>query len=72
MEFDEYITSKLTQKELDVAPLALEGLSNKKMSEKFNVSETTTKLRLASMYKKLGVINKANLAYVLSQHVIND
>jgi Response regulator containing a CheY-like receiver domain and an HTH DNA-binding domain len=46
---------KLTDRETEIARLAAEGLSNKKIAEKLFVSQNTVKTQLKCVFEKLGV-----------------
>ena len=46
-----------TEREREVLHLLLLGLNNKEISEKLFISNHTTKAHVASIYKKLGVLN---------------
>lgn len=50
--------SKLTRRELEVALLAAEGLSNKEIASELNISQGTTKIHLHTIYGKLGIKNR--------------
>lgn len=52
----------LTPTELQVATLAAEGLTNARIGERLFVSPGTAKTHLSSIYAKLGVANRAELA----------
>ena len=47
-----------TEREKDVLHLLLEGLSNKEISQRLVISGHTTKVHIASIYKKLEVTNR--------------
>lgn len=69
MQFDEYITNKLSERELEVAKWLIKGYSNNQIAKEINFSTYTVKYHLANTYKKLDVINRHNLSYVLGKHV---
>jgi two-component system nitrate/nitrite response regulator NarL len=48
----------LTAREREIALLAAEGLSNKHIARRVNVSEGTIKIHLHNIYQKLGVANR--------------
>ena len=50
--------SILTQRELEVMNLIMQGYHNPKISELLCISEHTTKMHLASIYEKLNVSNR--------------
>ena len=47
-----------TEREKEVLNLILQGLSNKDISKILTISGHTTKVHIASIYKKLGVCNR--------------
>ncbi len=51
-----------TEREREVLHLLLLGLNNKEISEKLFISNHTTKAHVASIYKKLGVLNRVQAA----------
>ena len=51
-------TNTLTQRESEIMQLIIKGYHNPEISEKLCISEHTTKAHLASIYKKLNVINR--------------
>lgn len=54
----------LTIREADVVRLVCEGLSNKSIGRKLNLSEGTVKIHLHNIYRKLEVNNRTTLARV--------
>lgn len=52
----------LTGREADVVRLVCEGLSNKSIGRKLNLSEGTVKIHLHNIYRKLEVNNRTTLA----------
>ena len=52
----------LTSRELEVAVLVAEGLSNKEIARRLDHSEDTVKIHLHNIYEKLGVRNRTSLA----------
>jgi DNA-binding NarL/FixJ family response regulator len=52
----------LTTRELEVAVLVAEGLSNKEIARRLDRSEGTVKIHLHNIYEKLGVRNRTSLA----------
>jgi len=54
----------LTIREADVVRLVCEGLSNKSIGRKLNLSEGTVKIHLHNVYRKLEVNNRTTLAKV--------
>ena len=51
-----------TEREREVLYWLLKGLNNKQISEKLFISNHTTKVHVASIYKKLGVSNRVQAA----------
>jgi DNA-binding CsgD family transcriptional regulator len=58
----------LTPAELDVATLATGGLSNPQIATRLFVSRATVKMHLSSVYLKLRVANRTELAAVMAAH----
>jgi DNA-binding CsgD family transcriptional regulator len=59
---------RLTPAELQVAGLAARGLSYKEIAREQDISPATVRNQLHSVYKKLGVSNKAALTAALPRH----
>ncbi len=57
----------LTPREQEVAWLAAQGDSNKEIAERLGIGELTVKSHLRSLFKKLGVANRTQLALRLLQ-----
>lgn len=51
----------LTEREVDVTRLVLEGLSNVEIAQRLNLAEITIKKHLTSIYEKIGVKNRVEL-----------
>lgn len=62
--------SALTEREQQVAHLVSEGLSNKAIGQRLNVSEGTVKLHVHSIYKKLAVPGRIALAALVIKKMI--
>jgi DNA-binding NarL/FixJ family response regulator len=60
----------LTQREHEIALLIANGLSNKHIGKQIGISDGTVKIHLHSVYKKLRVINRTELA-TLVQRIID-
>lgn len=58
----------LTQRERDVARMLGEGLSNKLIASMLNISERTVKAHLTSIFQKLDVQDRLQLALLLKDH----
>ncbi len=61
----------LTERELDVARLVAQGLSNPEIAQRLYVSEATVKTHLSAASAKLGVTNRVQLAVLVSQSAGN-
>jgi two-component system nitrate/nitrite response regulator NarL len=58
----------LTDRERRITHLVSEGLSNKQIARRLNISDGTVKVHLHSIFEKLRVVNRTALAAVhLSQ-----
>jgi DNA-binding NarL/FixJ family response regulator len=60
------MTMTLTARELEVAVLVAEGLSNKEIARRLDHNEDTVKIHLHNIYEKLGVRNRTSLAVKFS------
>ncbi|HWR28995.1 MAG TPA: LuxR C-terminal-related transcriptional regulator [Negativicutes bacterium] len=58
---------KLTERELEIAQLAAEGITNKEIGAQLYISENTVKMALKSVFEKLGVSSRALLRQNLLQ-----
>jgi DNA-binding NarL/FixJ family response regulator len=56
-------TMKLTEREAEVAKLAIRGYSTLNIAQKLNISEHTVHSHLKKVFRKLGVKNRAELTY---------
>jgi DNA-binding NarL/FixJ family response regulator len=56
------IKPKLTPREEEIIELVAQGYSNKQISKKLLISEKTVKAHLTSIFNKLGITNRLNLA----------
>ena len=62
--------TSLTDREIEVAKLVCNGLSNKEIRKALNISEQAVKSHLSRMYKKTGVSDRLQLAlYALNSSV---
>jgi DNA-binding NarL/FixJ family response regulator len=50
-----------------VVLLIVEGLSNKEIARQLNMSESTVKVHLHSIYRKLAINNRTTLAVLVAQ-----
>jgi two-component system, NarL family, nitrate/nitrite response regulator NarL len=58
----------LTPRQSKVMAFAAEGLSNKEIARRLNVTEGTDKCHLHQIYRKLGIGNRTALAALAFQH----
>lgn len=56
--------NKLTIREKEVLSLLTEGLTNKEIAQRLNLSVHTIKFNLESIYKKLGVTSRIQAAII--------
>lgn len=56
------IEGALTKREREIALHVAEGLSNKDIARRINISDGTVKIHLHNIYQKLGVNNRTSLA----------
>ena len=62
----------LTERELEVLSLLIQGYSNEVMSEKLIVSIHTVKSHIESIYQKLSVHNKVQAAvFAVKNNIVN-
>src|SRR5215469_16413951 len=59
--------NRLSAREREVMLLVVEGLSNKKIACQLNMSESTVKVHLHSIYRKLAINNRTMLAVLVTQ-----
>jgi two-component system, NarL family, response regulator YdfI len=52
------VVEPLTQRETEVLDLLAQGLANKQIAARLNISEHTVKFHVSSIYTKLGVANR--------------
>jgi two-component system nitrate/nitrite response regulator NarL len=57
----EYNMNSLTSREREIVLVLAEGLSNKHLGRRLNLSEGTVKVHLHNIYSKLGVKNRTAL-----------
>ncbi|HWR34465.1 MAG TPA: response regulator transcription factor [Clostridia bacterium] len=59
----------LTQREQQIVPLIADGLTNREIAQKLNLSEHTVKNYLFRIYEKLGISSRVELIlYAVTQH----
>jgi len=64
--------SRLTTRERQVVAAVAEGLSNKDIAARFTLSEDTVKHHLTSIFDKIGVSTRLELAVYAAQHKIGE
>ena len=64
----EKVLETLTQRELEIAGLTAEGLSNKEIGEKLYISERTVKSHLGTIFQKTGTHSRVQLALLIQRH----
>lgn len=55
----------LTQREREIAQRVAEGLSNRQISERLNITEGTVKIHLHNVFEKLGIRSRLQLALLV-------
>ena len=58
------VLAKLTERELEILKLLIAGGSNKVIARQLDVQEITVKVHLSSVYRKIGVSNRAQAVRV--------
>jgi len=59
---------KLSEREIEVAKLMLEGLSNKEIAAELFITQGTVKNYISSIYGKIGVKDRANAVLFFRSH----
>jgi DNA-binding NarL/FixJ family response regulator len=62
------IENLLTPREIEVMLSVSEGISNKQVGSRLNISEGTVKIHLNNIYQKIGVSNRTSLANFASAY----
>ena len=63
----------LTPRELQIVATVVAGYSNKEIAQHFAISEDTVKHHLSSIFDRLGVSNRLELAlFAINQHVVGE
>lgn len=63
---NEAILQKLTERERETAQLVKEGLSNKEIASRLQITERTVKQHMSHIFEKLNVTDRLSLAMLLS------
>jgi DNA-binding NarL/FixJ family response regulator len=58
---------RLTRREREIVAAILEGCTNRAMAQRFGVTEQTVKNQLTTLYDKVGVSSRLELALVALQ-----
>lgn len=64
--------ASLTAKELEIARLAASGRTNPQIAGALFIARSTVKMHLASVYRKLDVANRTELATTMTRHDTDD
>ena len=62
---NERVLEKLTERERETALLVKEGLSNKEIASRLDITERTVKQHMSHIFEKLGVSDRLSLAMLL-------
>jgi NarL family two-component system response regulator LiaR len=62
----------LTERELEVLALLVEGLSNREIADHLSLSEATIKFHLTNIFSKLGAKNRVEAATIALDHSLVD
>ena len=64
---------RLTKRELEVVNSIVDGYTNKEIAKRFSISEQTVKHHLTSIFEKVGVTNRLELAlFAMHQRLASD
>jgi DNA-binding NarL/FixJ family response regulator len=66
------VTSKLSEREVEILRLIAKGLSNEDISEKLFLSEGTVRNHVSSILSKLGVADRTQAAIMAIQHGLGE
>lgn len=66
------ITSKLTEREIEVLRLLAKGLNNSDISDRLFLSEGTVRNHISAILTKLGVSDRTQAAVIAIQHGLSD
>lgn len=68
---EKIINAYLTKRELELAPLLIEGLSSKEIAEKLSIAVSTANNHIENMKEKTGCKNRSELVgYLLKNNII--
>jgi DNA-binding NarL/FixJ family response regulator len=59
---------QLTLRELEIATLVAQGLTNKEIGQRLGTSRFTVRNQVNSIISKLGLKNRIQVAFLLGQH----
>jgi DNA-binding NarL/FixJ family response regulator len=65
LKLTEKIQDQLTHREIEVAELVAQGISNKEIANQLDITERTVKAHLNSIYNKTGIQGRLHLALFL-------
>ncbi|MGQ9472695.1 MAG: response regulator [Candidatus Caldatribacteriaceae bacterium] len=65
-------SSLLSPREVEIAQLVLQGMSNKEIAEKLFISESTVKNHLSRIFQKLGVKDRVELALNVAKKALQE
>jgi DNA-binding NarL/FixJ family response regulator len=60
---------ELSARELDVLRLAAQGMANKQIARKLGISESTVKVHLGSVFRRIGVTDRTSAALWAREHL---
>jgi DNA-binding NarL/FixJ family response regulator len=63
---------KLSPREVDVLRLVAEGLANKQIARRLEISERTVKAHLSSVFQQLNVTDRTQAAIWAKEHLASD
>lgn len=58
----------MTARETQIAELVADGLSNRKIADRLNITERTVKAHLGVIFRKMGVSDRLQLALYMNRH----
>lgn len=64
---------RLTRRELEIVNSIVDGYTNREIAKRFSISEQTVKHHLTSIFEKVGVTNRLELAlFAMHQRLVSD